>query len=163
MGGQICTQCCGTRRLKEIDCPEDCFYLDKSKKYFFEREMKQIIGDEDRYLDVLQNIEFAIYGVYADKGNITDRHVQAAVEYLLEMGKARLGVPSEFLTQLPPNVQNVVDAIDGILEMRDEITEEREKLLDKLRCIYRIQDSVKFHYNTADECRYLGFIGQFLR
>ncbi len=174
LGDLICSLCCGTKRGKEIDCPEDCFYLDKSKHYFaerqeaqqlsdFEREMHKVIGNEEKYLDILQNIEFAIHATYKEQGNITDRHVETALEYLLEMGKTQLGTPSKFLTTVPSNVQNVVDAVDEIFEMREEITDHKERLMDKLKCVYRVLDSVRTHYNPQNEYSYLNFIGQFLR
>ena len=170
----ICSQCCGSKKGKEIDCPDDCFYMVKSQQYFtdrqesqqiadFEREMKKIIGNEDNYLDILQNIEFVIHKIYREQGNITDRHVETALDYLIEMGKAQMELPSKFLTKLPPNVENIVDAIDGILEMRERFTKNKEQLIDRLKCVHRILDSVRTHYNSNDDCRYLNFIGQFVR
>lgn len=173
LGSLICSQCCGAKRVREIDCPEDCFYMGKSKQYFtdrqesqqisdFEREMKRTIGNEDRYLDILQNIEFIIHKIYRERGNITDKHVETALDYLIEMGKAQMDLPSKFLTKLPPNVQGVVDAIDDILEMRETFTKNKEQLMDRLKCIYRILDSVRTHYDPKDDCSYLDFIGQFV-
>lgn len=174
LAGLICSQCCGAKRVKEIDCPEDCFYMGKSQQYFtdrqesqqisdFEREMKKTIGSEDKYLDILQNIEFIIHKIYREQGNITDKHVETALDYLIEMGKAQMDLPSKFLTKLPPNVQNIVDAIDAILEMREAFTKNKEQLMDRLKCIYRILDSVRTHYDPKDDCSYLDFIGQFVR
>jgi hypothetical protein len=172
LGAVICPRCCGTKRQKKIDCPTDCFYLGTSKEYFanrqeaerlsdFEREMKSIIGDEDPYADVLQNIEFTISKIYEDRGSITDRHVETALEYLLEMGKAQLNLPAKFLTGLPPNVQSVVDGIDDILEFRNSFAK-RESLITRLKCIYRVLDSVRTHRDPRDDCSYLEFIGQFV-
>lgn len=174
LAGLICSQCCGAKRVKEIDCPEDCFYMGKSQRYFtdrqesqqisdFEREMKKTIGSEDKYLDILQNIEFIIHKIYREQGNITDKHVETALDYLIEMGKAQMDLPSKFLTKLPPNVQNIVDAIDVIFEMREAFTKNKEQLMDRLKCIYRILDSVRTHYDPKDDCSYLDFIGQFVR
>jgi len=174
LAGLICSQCCGAKKVKEIDCPEDCFYMGKSQQYFtdrqesqqisdFEREMKKTIGSEDKYLDILQNIEFIIHKIYREQGNITDKHVETALDYLIEMGKAQMDLPSKFLTKLPPNVQNIVDAIDAILEMREALTKNKEQLMDRLKCIYRILDSVRTHYDPKDDCSYLDFIGQFVR
>ena len=171
-GAIICPQCCGTRRQKEIGCPPDCFYLGKSKEYFagrqvverlsdFEREMKSIIGNEDPYADVLQNIEFTISKIYEDRGSITDRHVETALEYLLEMGKAQLNLPSKFLTGLPSNVQSVVDGINDILESRNSFAK-GESLITRLKCIYRVLDSVRTHRDLRDDCSYLEFIGHFV-
>ena len=174
MAGLICSQCCGAKKVKEIDCPEDCFYMGKSQQYFtdrqesqqisdFEREMKKTIGSEDKYLDILQNLEFIIHKIYREQGNITDKHVETALDYLIEMGKAQMDLTSKFLTKLPPNVQNIVDAIDAILEMRETFTKNKEQLMDRLKCIYRILDSVRTHYDPKDDCSYLDFIGQFVR
>jgi len=173
LGGLLCPTCCGTNRQKEIDCPADCFYLGKSKKYFtdrqesgklrdFEREMKSIIGKEDPFEDILQNIEFMIWHIYKEKRNIVDRHVEAALEYLMEMGKAQLDLPAKFLTEPPPNVGTIIDGIDDILAFRESVTERREDLITKLKCIYRILDSVRTHHEPGDDCSYLDFIGRFM-
>jgi hypothetical protein len=173
LGGLICPQCCGTKKGKEIDCSPDCFYLGKSKQYFtdrqegvmlsnFEREMKSIIGDEEQYTDILQNIEFIINRIYRERGNITDKHVETALGYLLEMGKAQLDLPAKFLTELPPNVRAIVDGINDILGFRESLRA-REDLLIRLKCIYRVLDSVRTHRDPTDDCSYLKFVGHFLR
>ncbi|MBF0241022.1 MAG: hypothetical protein HQK64_00900 [Desulfamplus sp.] len=174
LAGLICSQCCGSKKLKEIDCPDDCFYMAKSQQYFtdrqeskqisdFEREMSKIVGNEDKYLDILQNIEFIIHKIYIDKRNITDKHVKTALDYLIEMGKAQMDLPSKFLTELPPNVQNIVNAIDGVFQSREVFTNNTEQLMDRLKCIHRILDSVKTHHNPKNDFSYLDFIGHFLR
>jgi hypothetical protein len=172
LGAVICTECCGTKRQKEIDCPTDCFFLGKSKEYFtdrqegaklsdFDRQMKSIIGKEDDHADLLQNVEFMISKIYKDGGNITDKHVATALEYLLEMGKAQLDLPAKFLTELPPNVQSIVDGVNDILEFRESFRE-KEDLITRLKCIYRILDSVRTHHDAKDDCSYLKFIGRFM-
>jgi hypothetical protein len=172
-GSVICSQCCGAKREKEIDCPEDCFFLGKLKQYFtdrqdaqrvsdFEHEMKSIIRNEDPYEDILQNIEFIIYNTYKKKGNINDRDVEIALDYIIEMGKAQMDLPSKFLTRLAPNIQGIVDAVDDILEFRESLVKEKEHLMTKLKCIYRILDSVRTHYEPDNSYSYLNFIGQFL-
>jgi len=173
LGNVICSQCCGTKRKKEIDCPEDCFFLGKSRQYFtdrqeakkvsdFELEMKSILQNEDQYMDILQNIEFTLYDHYRKYEAITDRDVERALDYLIEMGKAQMDVPAKFLTDLPFKIQNIVDAVDDVFSQRESFKGSEEKLIVKLKCIYRILDSVKTHYSPNDECSYLRFIGQFL-
>ncbi len=168
LGGTICAQCCGSNKEKEIDCPTDCFFLEKSKKYFsdrqdsqkitdFDREMESIIGNEDPYVDVLQNIEAIISKICTKQGNC-DKDVEVALEYLMEMGKTQLGLPSKFLTELPSNIQSIVDAVNDILVFRESLGM-REDLLTRLRCIYRVLDSVKTHHDPRDKNSYLKFIG----
>ena len=168
LGGTICAQCCGSNKEKEIDCPTDYFFLEKSKKYFsgrqdsqkitdFDREMESIIGNEDPYVDVLQNIEAIISKICTKQGNC-DKDVEVALEYLMEMGKTQLGLPSKFLTELPSNIQSIVDAVNDILVFRESLGM-REELLTRLRCIYRVLDSVKTHHDPRDKNSYLKFIG----
>jgi hypothetical protein len=125
--------------------------------------MKKIIGSEENYLVILQNIEFAIYKVYREKGDITDKNVETALDYLIEMGKTQLDLTSKFLTKLPKNVQYIVDAINAILGKQEEFAKKKEQVIDILRCIYRILDSVRTHYDPKNDCSYLDFIGQFFR
>jgi len=79
--------------------------------------MKSIIRNEDPVADVLQNIEFIIHKIYRENRNITDPYVETALEYLLEIGKAQMDLPSKFLTELPPNVRAIVDGVNAILEL----------------------------------------------
>ncbi len=173
LGNVICSQCCGSKRANEIDCPDDCFYLGKSIQYFshrqeakstsdFEREMKSIMGNENQHTDILQHIELTINKVYTRKKDINDKDVETALEHLLEMGKAQMDLPSKFLTELPANVQNIVDAVNDILISRESFTGEKDELMVKLKCIYRVLDSVRTHYEPSNDCSYLNFIGQFL-
>ena len=172
-GSVICSQCCGTKREKEIECSDDCFYLGKSRQYFtdrqdakkisdFEREMKSLIQNEDQYLDILQNIEFTLYQLYQKYETITDKDVETALDYILEMGKAQMNAPAKFLTELPFKIQAIVDAVDDVFAQRESFTGAEEKLIVKLKCIYRVLDSVRTHYSPNDDCSYLKFIGHFL-
>lgn len=172
LGALICPQCCGTKRQRELDCSADCFFLGKSKEYFtdrqeserlshFEREMKSVIGNEDALEDLLQNIEYAIHRIYRDRRAITDRHVETALEYLMEMGKAQLDLPAKFLTELPPTVQTIVDGVDDILKFRESFAA-KESLITRLKCIYRVLQSVRDHRDPRDDRSYLRFIGHFL-
>ena len=126
----------------------------------FEREMKSIIRNEEPYEDILQNIEYAILNVYKQHGSITDKDVETALEYLMEMGKAQLDLPSKFLTELPANVRSIVDVVNDILEFRESFGK-KEDLITRLKCIYRVLDSVKTHYHPRDKYSYLKFIGAF--
>jgi len=171
--GVICSQCCGAEREKTIKCPEDCFYLGRAKQYFTERqeaqkisnfdhEMASTIGNEDKHLDVLQNIEFAIYNICKNDFSITDRHVQTALEYLLDMGRAKLDLPAKFLTEPLPKVKSIIDAVDKVIQLRDSMGA-REDLVTRLKCVYRVLDSVKTHFDSQEQRSYINFIGQFLR
>lgn len=174
LGKVICSQCCGTKKEKEIACPDDCFYLGTSKKYFaerqesekvanFERELKSLQGGEDTHLDLLQNIESGIQNVVKEKSDISDRDVEAALEYFIETGKARFDLPSKIFGELPPNVQAIADAVENILGFRESLSGKQEEVITKLKCIWRILDSVRTHFNPKNPHSYLEFAAQFLK
>ena len=168
----VCSQCCGVKKVTELDCPIDCFYLKRSIQYFtdrqntqkvshFDREMNTIISHEEPYIDILQNIEFMIFNCYKQNDNICDEDVRIALEYLMEMGKAQLDLPSKFLIELPENVQSIVEVINDVLEFRESFGK-KEDLITRLKCIYRVLDSVKTHYKPENKYNYLEFISTFL-
>lgn len=173
LGAAICGECCGTKRQKEIVCPVNCSFLGMAKEFAggrqdaarlrsFEQEMKSIIGNEEPVEDVLQNIEYVIHKIYRDSGSITDRHARVALEYLFEEGKRQLGLPAKVPTDLSPNVRAIVEGIEDVLELRGSLSGNREDSTTKLKCIYRVLDSVRTHYHPRDDCSYLRFIGCFL-
>ena len=127
----------------------------------FDREMKSIIGNEEPYEDILQNIEAVISNIFTERANICDKDVEMALEYLLEMGKGQLDLPSKFLTELPPNIQTIVDEVNDILEFSESFGKE-EDLITRLKCIYRVLDSVKNNYEPGDKNSYLKFIASFV-
>ena len=127
----------------------------------FDREMKSIIGNEEPYEDILQNIEAVISNIFTERANICDKDVEVALEYLLEMGKGQLDLPSKFLTDLPPNIQTIVDEVNDILEFSESFGKE-EDLITRLKCIYRVLDSVKNNYEPGDKNSYLKFIASFV-
>jgi len=172
LGGTVCSQCCGAEKGQGIDCPQDCFYLGKSKQYFaekleaqqsanFEQAMKSTIGSEDNHMSLLFRIELAISNAYNKNKALTDRNVEEALEYLMEIGKARLGLPSKFLTEPDQNVKDIIDAVDERLRLKDSQNED-DDVITPLKGIYRVLDSIKTHLNSNDERSYLHFISGFV-
>ena len=171
-GEMICSLCCGTKKEKEIDCPVDCYFQSKAKEYAsdrtetrrvldFERELKGLVGREGPYENWLRDIEGEIYRIHLDHGNITDRDIERALEYLLEMGKAQLDIPSKFLVVLPQHIEQIVDGVDNALYFTDSFDKTEKLLMNKMKCIYRVLDSVRTHYAHDDPYSYLDFVGGF--
>lgn len=48
LNGLICSVCCGTKRLKEIDCTSDCLYLESGIQFQRTKEIDKIIPKEIR-------------------------------------------------------------------------------------------------------------------
>lgn len=56
LGQQICTVCCGTKRLVEIACPADCMYLASARSHPPAVEQRQQEHDRARLLPLLQGL-----------------------------------------------------------------------------------------------------------
>ena len=54
LGKQICTVCCGTKRLVEITCPTDCSYLSSSRAHTPEAVQRQQEIDRAMLLPIVQ-------------------------------------------------------------------------------------------------------------
>ncbi len=45
----ICAQCCGEKRVVEIDCPADCLYLSEGQRYQVQQKYARLFRDWDEY------------------------------------------------------------------------------------------------------------------
>jgi hypothetical protein len=91
----ICTVCCGTEREVTIDCPRDCPYLTASREYDATRQpldrSKLPFADAQiplsflqKHGKVLEELNYAISGFAADRREVVDVDVLAALQSLAE-------------------------------------------------------------------------------
>ena len=91
----ICAQCCGEKRVLEIDCPESCGYLKAGREREAEDYQKHIQNmghtDQERHRKVVFNhrnviahLEYAISRQRILSRDLSDKDVVQAVESLLE-------------------------------------------------------------------------------
>jgi hypothetical protein len=89
--GLICAQCCGEKRVFEIDCPESCGYLKSGREREMEdfykhipiqdADVRQFIADRE---DILAKVEYVLARERLADRSLTDRDAIQAVEVLLE-------------------------------------------------------------------------------
>lgn len=91
----ICAHCCGTKRVIEIDCPQDCAYLSSGGEY---QELKRLddqlrnsrdVDRNQRYLEALeswyeeiQTIEYEIAAYATEVSSLSDSDVLEAMKLL---------------------------------------------------------------------------------
>ncbi len=91
----ICTQCCGEKRVLEIDCPEACEYLKAGREREVEDYRKRMQSMDPAaqeknqriltdYNDVVAHLEYAISRERLLSRDLTDKDVAGAVDLLLE-------------------------------------------------------------------------------
>jgi hypothetical protein len=131
---------------------------------------------EEKYLDVLQNIEFAIVGVYHQHPELTDRDAMDGVEALIriytaeERGRSRPDIRLDDLSYM------VLEAVETMCEWRlgrsDPFTEEARlsdfrpepKTVDEiLACLKRIRRSIRHWTKQGGRRGYLDFVSEFVR
>jgi hypothetical protein len=92
---QICPQCCGEKRVLEIDCPESCRYLKEGREWEAAEYRKRVQNldqatqDRNRrvildYQNVIAHLEYAISHQRIVSRNLKDKEVTEAADILLE-------------------------------------------------------------------------------
>ena len=131
---------------------------------------------EDEYLDVLQNIEFAIINVYRQHPELTDWDALDAVEALIRVytaearGRPR---PDIRLNDLPQTVFEFVQAMCEWRLGREEMLTSNDQPVDMsiepksvdeiLACLKRIRRSIRHWTKEGGRRGYLDFVAQFVR
>jgi hypothetical protein len=111
---------------------------------------------EDKYLDVLQNIEFGIIAEYRKDPSLLDADALEAVNSLvrhLDAGRSagRLGT----------RAQRIFDSVRDIVDRRMELRAGGVPLITKdemVKCLRRIASSIKFWTEERGRQGYLTFV-----
>lgn len=134
-------------------------------------------GFEERYLDVLQNIEAAIMMVYGNQPALLDSEVDAALEALIARYAAEERGRTPQPAHLPGNRQEVYDKVSEVCEWRlgrgdlasiraaepeMNVEPERKTVGEIVACLKRIRKSVARMTKTRGRQGYLTFVSGFL-
>ncbi len=133
-------------------------------------------GDfEERYEDVLQNIEFGIIRVYRDHPELVDWDVLHAVETLLRVYQAEAKSRQAVLSPLTPLAQKVHDSVKPMCEWRlgrETFVDETDKPMDlspdpitlneTIACLKRIRKSINRWNRRGGRQGYLTFVSQYI-
>lgn len=128
----------------------------------------------EKYMDVLQNIEFGIVSAYREIPQATDNNVMCSLEALIDVYAAEKinRQPRKF--NLSDSEQRIMESVHEMCECRLGRTklqsdEEEESPLEPLtldemiQCLKRIQHSVKKWNKMGGRKGYLDFIVQYVK
>jgi len=132
---------------------------------------------EERYQDVLQNIEFAIIQVYRDHPEMTDWEALAAIEALLRKYRAEVRGRQAKPPSLAPLADEVYEFVKTMCEWRlgrETLFADKEGTplnlpiepitLDELiACLKRVRKSINLWTREGGRQGYLTFVSQFIR
>ncbi len=130
---------------------------------------------EERYEDVLENIEFAIISVYREHPEMTNDHALSAVNALIRVYNAELKGRTPPPSKLEPLAQAVYAVMEKICEWRlgrqnpfsmddgsPAPTPEPLTVEEILACLKRIRKSIKFWQRQLGRRGYLDFVNPFI-
>ncbi len=130
---------------------------------------------EDEYLDVLQNIEFAIVSVYHERSEMLDYDVDVVVAALIKQYGAEQQQRQVKLPRLTELRQELYDSIAAMCDLRlgraPLTTESGEEALsfpeqltidELVACLKRIRKSVQIWTKQGGRQGYLSFVGEFI-
>jgi hypothetical protein len=84
VGRQICTVCCGTKRLVEISCPADCVYLATARTHPPAVVQRQQEHDRGLFLPLLQGLSERQARLMLMLATVTSRHQGEAFQKLVD-------------------------------------------------------------------------------
>ena len=84
LGKQICTVCCGTKRLVEINCPADCGYLASSRAHPPAVVQRQQELDRAMLLPVVQGLSDRQARVFLMLASVAARHQGEMLQKVLD-------------------------------------------------------------------------------
>jgi hypothetical protein len=128
---------------------------------------------EEEYLDVLQNIEFAIVSVYRERNDLRDYEVMRALDALIDFyrAEARGHIPKEF--HLPEKETLVFQRVQDMCEFRlgrenlgsnvQAISIEKKTADEILACLRKIRKSVDRWNRQGGKQGYLQFVSEFVK
>jgi len=131
---------------------------------------------EERYEDVLQNIEFGIVQVYRDHPEMTDWQALDAVEAVLRKYQAETRGRQARLPTLDLVAEEARDRVETMCEwrlgraapfmdeeeQRLEISPEPISLDEIIACLKRIRKSIKYWKRQGGQQGYLTFVEPFI-
>lgn len=169
----ICAQCCGEKRVVEINCPPGCVYLTSGQGYQSAKKyVAQLYREEDparrrrlyensrRWAQLLYELEETIVHFAAGLRSFPDQNVLEAVRLLQETYKTE---EKGLIYEHPspnPLVQRLLRELRQRLEAkRAEVGEETPLLKrgDILNCLEVIETDIRYHTEHRGDS-YLQFI-----
>ncbi len=130
----------------------------------------------EEYLDVLQNIEFALVSAYGDNPDLTDTGTMYAVETLIKVYSGESQGREVALPQFKPEEQAAYDAAKAMCDWRigrtsmkddkgKEVKMDTEPLAveEIIACLKRIRKSIETWYKRGGRRGYYEFIRQYVK
>jgi hypothetical protein len=128
---------------------------------------------EDEYLDVLQNIEFAIVSVFREHNDLRDSNVMHSLDALIDLYRAESRGHKLKEYKLPEKETQVFEGVKSMCELRlgrgdlnaqiPDMFGEPKTIEDIIACLRKIRRSVERWNKRGGQQGYLRFVSQFIK
>jgi hypothetical protein len=130
---------------------------------------------EERYRDVLQNIEGALIPVYHQHPKMTDYGAIYAIETLIKVFNAESQGRTAAIPQFQPHEQEAFDSVRSVCEWRmgrGKMMDDKGREIDMgleprtmeeiIACLKRIHKSIQFWQKRGGRRAYFEYVKQFI-
>jgi hypothetical protein len=172
---QICTSCCGEKRVLEIACPETCEYLSSGLSYELAKKRVNRLEHEEnpvqrrkyyevhsQYSGVMTDLEETIIRYGQGLRSLRDAHVRGAVEQTLSTYRTeQRGVIYEH-TSTDPLVNSLGRELRALLESYRQVNSEKAFLRtgSVVDCLEVLLTDIDYHQADEESTSYLRFIAR---
>jgi hypothetical protein len=172
----ICAQCCGEKRILEIDCPESCQYLQQGRSHEVQLESARHLRTSDpmkqqmrvrvlsRFEPVVGHLEYVLAKERRASRDLTDSEVAEALDLLLQTYRTEgKGILYEH-TSTNLRIDILRKQLGEIVKMyRDppKPRQQRLKLEDAVDCLEFIRGLVASHIQEGHSATsYVDFLAR---
>ncbi len=186
--GQICPQCCGEKRILELDCPDDCQYLESGRRHEMELHARYYASTDpnrqqrnhrilSQFDDFISRLEYLLGDERLGSRDFTDQDAATALDLVLDTlrteqkgvlyertsSDVRVDVVRRRITELVQSQRSPQGAAQtpGMLVQNSET--EGIKLSDAVECLETIREVIQNHINEkAGTQAYVDFLARLL-
>lgn len=175
---QICAQCCGAKRILEIDCPESCEFLQVGRNHESQSQRVRHLFSADpatmekrrrvyaEYRDVVLHLEALLAEERRSDRNLKDKDVVEALDLLLAtLRTEEKGIIYEH-TSNAPAIDGLMRRLKGVLDHHFNPPEEgaeRLKVSQAIECVEVIRGLAAGYANAGpSELTYIEFLARLI-
>jgi hypothetical protein len=187
-GTQVCPHCCGEKRILEIDCPDDCQYLESGRRHEVELHGRYYTSPDpvrqqrnhkilSQFAEFISRLEYLLGDERHGSRDFTDRDAAAAVDLVLETlrteqkgvlyertsSDVRVDIVRRRIAEFVQSQRTPQAAAPTPGQIVQNPESEVMKLKDIVECLETIRDIIQNHLNDGPGVQgYVDFLARLL-
>jgi hypothetical protein len=185
---QICPQCCGEKRILEIDCPDDCQYLESGRRHEVELHGRYYTSSDpvrqqrnhrilSQFAEFISRLEYLLGDERHVSREFSDRHAAAALDLVLDTlrteqkgvlyertsNDVRVDIVRRRIAEFVQTQRSPQGAVQTPGQILQNPATEVMKLQEIVDCLETIRDVIQNHLNEGPGAQgYVDFLARLL-